>query len=283
MLTLSSGRRAYFKPEQTFAGARWYGEVAAYHLDRALGLGRVPPVVARELPWKQLRAAARRHPRGEEIVVHSGGRVWGALIAWVEGGLEPLRLPAGWEQWLRVARAPFLSPFRRPVEWLRAVRRRRESGRIEGPLGGDRWPEARPDRPDRPRELSDMVLFDFLVRNVDRWSADLTNVRTRGPGGPLVFLDQGAAFAGGKPSSGHLEAQLRAVQRVRRATAEAVERFDLDAFRARLRVEPIQPVLDAARLEGLRVRRQAVRAHVRALRERFGDAKVFFGTGESFP
>ncbi len=276
VLTLASGRRAYFKPEQSFSGARWYAEVAAYHLDRVLGLGRVPPVVARELPWKLLRAAARRHPRGDEVVVHSGGRVWGALIAWVEGPLVPLRLPPGWEQWLRVGRAPFLSPFRRPSTWLRAVRSWRQNGRIEGPLGGDRWPQVRPDRPERPAELSDMILFDFLARNVDRWSEDLTNVRTRGPGGPLVFLDQGAAFGGGRASNGHLEAQLRAVQRVRRATAEAIERFDLQAFRARLRSEPIQPVLDAARLEGLRVRRQAVLEHLRALRERFGPQRIYF-------
>ena len=276
---LQGGQKAYFKPEQRFSGARWYAEVAAYHLDRMLGLGRVPPVVARELPWKLLRAAARRHPRGEEIVVHSGGRVYGALIAWVEGGLPRLRLPAGWEQWLRVGRAPFLSPFVRPRDWLRAVQAFRQSGRIEGPLGGERWPEVRPDRPERPAELSDMILFDYLVRNVDRWSADFSNVRTRGPGGPLVFLDQAAGFAGGRPSSGHLDAQLRAVQRVRAATVRAIEAFDLAAYRARLRREPIQPVLDAPRLEGLRVRREALLRHVRELRKRFGARRVHFEGG----
>merc|ERR1711916_330664 len=42
-LTFADGTQGYYKPAQSFSGANWYAEVAAYQLDRALGLGRVPP------------------------------------------------------------------------------------------------------------------------------------------------------------------------------------------------------------------------------------------------
>src|SRR5690606_15441960 len=53
-ILLNDGHRAYFKAEQTFSAANWFGEVAAYHLDRMLGLGRVPCVVSREFEWSRL-------------------------------------------------------------------------------------------------------------------------------------------------------------------------------------------------------------------------------------
>ncbi len=42
-ITLADGTRGYFKPKQTFSAAHWYSELAAYYLDRELGLDRVPP------------------------------------------------------------------------------------------------------------------------------------------------------------------------------------------------------------------------------------------------
>ena len=57
----TDGTKAYFKAEQTFSAANWFGEVAAYHLDRMLGLGRVPCVVSREFPWAD--AGGRRRQR----------------------------------------------------------------------------------------------------------------------------------------------------------------------------------------------------------------------------
>ena len=41
---------------------------------------------------------------------------------------------------------------------------------------------------------TDVVVFDYLTANTDRWGGDNANVLTRGRGGPLVFLDNGAGF-----------------------------------------------------------------------------------------
>ncbi|HKU37434.1 MAG TPA: hypothetical protein VJR89_04785, partial [Polyangiales bacterium] len=38
-LALDSGVSAYFEPEQRASRANWYAEIAAYYLDRELGLG----------------------------------------------------------------------------------------------------------------------------------------------------------------------------------------------------------------------------------------------------
>jgi hypothetical protein len=91
---LSSGRRAYFKPEQSFA-ADWFSEVASYHLDRALGLGRLgalahPRRAARGLavPAGGLLEARRTQglPRRLGARGHAGPR-GGALRS------HPVRLP----------------------------------------------------------------------------------------------------------------------------------------------------------------------------------------------
>ena len=87
-----------------------------------------------------------------------------------------------------------------------------------------------PDQESRPAELSDLIVFDYLTQNVDRWGGDFTNLRIRGPGGPLIYLDNGAGFWLGEQRLGLMEARLKALQRFRRATVEAVRRLDVDAF-----------------------------------------------------
>src|SRR5262245_3661539 len=61
-LSFANGVQGYFKPEQTFA-AHWNSELAAYYLDRELGLGRALPAIGRKIPWEQLRLYAAEDPR----------------------------------------------------------------------------------------------------------------------------------------------------------------------------------------------------------------------------
>jgi len=79
-ITLRDGTRGYYKPEQTFSSANWYAEVVAFYLDRALGLGRVPPVVSRRLPWSRLRRCSRNKTRFDEVKVAEDGTVRGASL-----------------------------------------------------------------------------------------------------------------------------------------------------------------------------------------------------------
>jgi hypothetical protein len=111
-ITLADGHKGYFKPDQTFSAANWFGEVASFHLDRMLGLGRVPCVASREFTWTELVGAAGRDPRKDEVLV-TNGKVRGAFVAWVGGGLAPLPEEPGWERWVRVKYWPStsVSPF----------------------------------------------------------------------------------------------------------------------------------------------------------------------------
>lgn len=275
-VTLDNGQKGYFKPEQTFSASNWFGEVAAYHLDRLLGLGRVPVVVSRVLVWKDLEPVAGADPRKSEVIARDG-KVIGAFVAWVNGGLRPLPAQLGWERWLRVDHwsTTAVSPFQRPLLWKRDVGLWQRLG------PGWRSPEERanlrkvrpePDRADRPAELSDLIVFDYLTRNLDRWGGDNANVLIRGAGGPLVFLDNSAGFEPGDWRPDLCDARLSVLQRFRRSTIAAVRALDLSAFEARLAAEAVTPVLPKNQIHALAVRRKALLEHVAKLEEEHGEA-----------
>jgi hypothetical protein len=115
-----------------------------------------------------------------------------------------------------------------------------------------------PDREDRAAEMSDLIVFDYLTRNQDRWGGDNANVLVRGARGALVFLDNGASFEPGDPRPSLMEARLHALQRFRRKTIAGVRAFDMERYKARLAAERLQPVLSEAQLDGLAQRRQAL-------------------------
>ena len=275
-ITLADGHKAYFKAEQTFSAANWFGEVAAYHLDRMLGLGRVPCVISREFDWDQLVEAAGKDPRKKEVIVHDG-KVRGAFVSWVTGELGPLKQLPGWERWIRVRYWPStaVSPFQRPAVWKRQldlVRKQGDSWRTKEERLRRRNLRAEPDTETRPGELSDLIVFDYLTRNLDRWGGDNANVLVRGKRGPLVFLDNGAGFEPGDPRPSLMEARLHAVQRFRRSTIEAVRAFDMARYEQRLKSEPVQPVLSSHQLAGLSERRKGLLAWIAEMEAVHGQA-----------
>ena len=267
-LTLDTGEKAYFKADQTFSAANWFGEVASYHLDRMLGIGRVPLVVSRTFEWAALSPAAGNDFRRNEVIVRNG-QVNGALVAWVEGALSKLPHQPGWERWVRVQHwsSSAITPFQRPAVWKKQI-----DGRLVKSEAEKHALRPEPDREDRAAELSDLIVFDYLTRNQDRWGGENANVLIRGPHGPLVFLDNGASFEPGVPQPTLMEARLHALQRFRRKTIAAVRAFDLERFKARLAAEPLQPVLTDAQIHGLMVRRKALLEWVAHNEKEHGEA-----------
>jgi len=271
-ITLTDGTRGYFKPKQTFSAAHWYSEIAAYYLDRELGMGRVPPTTGRRFRWSELRAAAGKDPRVSELGIEKDGTVKGAFIWWIPERLERVRLGRGWERWVRVQKSLPVTPYQRPVDYRADLNRRpgiREATDPSRPIAKT------PDIDARPAELSDLIVFDYLTQNVDRWGGDFTNVRSRGKGGPLIYLDNGAGFWLGQQRLGLMEARLKALQRFRRSTIDALRALKIDRFASRLRQDPLAPVLNEKQLAGLEQRRRAVLGHVDAMVDRFGEARVF--------
>jgi hypothetical protein len=250
-LTFKDDVQGFFKPEQTFA-ANWYSELASYYLDRELGLGRVPPAIGRRIEWEQLRPHAAGDRRIDEAVVR-GGTVRGSVVWWIPTVLEPVALPAGWESWLRVESASYPSPFERPEIYL-AQRRR-----------GVKSPIPRAEEPkfvDRAAELSDLIVFDYLIDNVDRWGGGFTNVRTLGRDGALIYLDNANGFAPRRKASEVSEARLKFVQRFRRSTIEAIRRLDVPSLERRMSSDPLAPLLSETQLRDLDVRRGKLLTHI---------------------
>ncbi|WP_157070335.1 hypothetical protein [Sandaracinus amylolyticus] len=269
VVTLRDGTRGYFKPEQTFSSGSYAAEIAAYHLDRALGLGRVAPVVGRRVPWSRLEPVLSEHApeRLREVVVQPDGTVRGALVWWIPEALPSLDLGRGWERWIRLDGALAITPFQRPREYAALA-----SGTVPIPTRGEGPSAGDPDRGDRAAELSDLVLFDYLAHNTDRWGGDFTNLRTREPGGPLVFLDHGACFLRHRARFGYMDARLRALQRFRRSTIDTIRALTMDDLRARLMGDPLGAALDETQLEHLEERRRVLLEHVDATLAARGDA-----------
>lgn len=272
-LYFEDGSRGYFKPEQSFSGSHWYAEVAAYYLDRALGLGRVPPVVSRRLAWAPLSEAAGDDRRTREVTRAEDGTVRGALVSWIEDKLKPASTPAGWENWIRVENYPVygVTPYQRPSQYAAALNDRK--GRMaEGRDGVSYYKEVpAADGGDRPAELSDMIVFDFLTLNIDRWGGDNVNVLTL-DGGPLIFLDNGAGFSVGPHRRGLMDDRLHECQRFRRSTIDALRTLDMQRLARRLTRDPQGPILNDGMIEGIDVRRKAVLQYVAELEKKYGPA-----------
>ncbi|MCB9595571.1 MAG: hypothetical protein H6719_22815 [Sandaracinaceae bacterium] len=269
-ITLADGTRAYFKPAQSFSGMSWHAELVAFHLDRQLGLGRVAPSIGRRVEWSALEAAAGEDARIEELEIVDGELV-GALIWWVPEHLRALELPDGWERWLRIDEDfPIVSPFMQANAYRTAL------AALDDETPAREVPDApEPDRADRPSELSDMIVFDYLIHNGDRWSANRANLRTLEHGGPLMYLDNAAGFTLRRPRTALMDARLGCTQRFRRSTIEAVRRLSMRRFTARLDDDPLAPLLDEEQLEGFEERRAHLLAYVDGLVERFGEDRVY--------
>jgi hypothetical protein len=270
-ITLEDGTEGYFKPKQSFSAAHWYSELAAYYLDRELGLGRVPPTTGRAFAWAELEKAAGHDKRIRELEIENDGTIEGAFVWWIPDPLARLKLGRRWERWVRVQKSLPITPYQRPVDYRSDLKGRpgvREATDPSRPFA------KAPDTAGRAAELSDMIVFDYLTQNVDRWGGNFTNVRTRGKGGPLIYLDNGAGFWLGEQRLGLMEARLRALQRFRRSTVEAVRKLDVERLAERLASDPLAPVLNEKQLEGLKTRQQAFLAHVAKMIGRFGEREA---------
>jgi len=273
-VTLSNGTVGYFKPEQRVSSAHWYAEVAAYYLDRALGFGRVPTLVSRRLPWSPFASAAAEDPRSAEIILGQDGTVRGALIAWLPDPLVPAATPPGWENWVRSAPFPpaAVTPYQRAARYF-AARNEQLRRSKHGEPGVMRYRVApEPSDASLPAALSDMIVFDFLTLNYDRFGGDNVNVLTLGERGPLIWLDNGDAFSVGPPRRSLLDARLEPLSRFRTRTVQALRALDVNALGERMRADPLGPILTPSMLRGLELRRQAVLQHVAAQERRYGEA-----------
>ncbi len=204
-LDFANGARAAFKPEQVHLHSEPRREIAAYRLDRLLGLGRVPPAKAAAIPLAELIAAADPAVRGQvterltDEARSRGGFVHGELSWWIPE-----------LKYARIGNHNVDDPEGRAL-WLSYLQ-----------IGAQIPPAARP----LVEQLAACVLFDTLTDNPDRWSGN--NVMTSPDGQVFYIMDNTMSFSlariGHEMNAGLLH-RIRVfprglVQRMRALTAE---------------------------------------------------------------
>ncbi len=227
-----------YKPSEHRHEEHWRAEIAAFRLNQLLGLERVPPAVFRTVLEDDLPTGARYG------VTFTDGVSRGAMIYWV----------------------PVL----------------RQSG-VGSPESLDYWsqrlaagaPIPEPERA-RAHEVSDLIAFDFLICNWDRWNG--LNTLEDGDG-HLVFRDNNAGFQTPFSSSRYLRVLgwLHRSQRFSRSLVERARALDLDTLRDAMADDAggdDAALLSDAQLRDVLRRRDILVQYVDALVRRHGEAAV---------
>ncbi|MBU1220625.1 hypothetical protein KKF34_00860 [Myxococcota bacterium] len=177
-LHFTNNTDAAFKPDQHHEQTVPRYEIAAYRLNRMLGLSRVPPATWRTLTKKELMAKLKDVTWPErvrilrEVNFTKDGLVHGEVSQWIPVikniPFETLEWRKKWLHWL----AP--------------------------------WNQLEREQYIYASQLSDMILFDFITSNSDRFTG--FNTQASPSGRRLYFMDNTLAF--GKYEHGHPNVKL---------------------------------------------------------------------------
>jgi hypothetical protein len=171
-LDFATGARAAFKPQQIHPQSDPKREIAAYRIDRMLGIGHVPPAKPIALAVDDLVAAAEPAFR-----TYTAGRIANEAIA--HDGI--VRGEVSW--------------------WIPEIRDMMLGGiRVDDSAGMDLWTsyltvgtKIPADMQPIVSQLASCVLFDVLIDNADRWTGNNTK------GSPdrktLYFMDNTLSFS----------------------------------------------------------------------------------------
>lgn len=228
------------KPRTVASREGWAADVAAFRLARVLGMDQVPPVGIRKLRRDEL-VGLLRIDSPDEIEELMNAIVWD-----VDGSV-----PCEVTPWVRGMRDADLEDARRPMwtTWLD-----RENGAL--PAEDDRM---------LARDISQTLLFDWLIRNVDRMTGG--NMQTDASGKRLVVRDHNLAFGKGISSHAHRETWRQAllVERVSESFVEGLLRLDETWVREIARTRDGVVLLDEERIDGVLDRREKLVEHLREL------------------
>ncbi len=229
-----------YKPRSTRGASRYKGEVAAYRLARALGLGNVPLAMPRSFPYEALKSAVGHEAVFSEVIQEPDGSVRGALIPWIKG-LE--FLPLETQDWLPKWRA-----------WLKA----------DGAIPEDQRALA--------AQISTVLAFDQVTGNWDRWSGG--NVGIDRAKNQLLYIDNDGAFFDPVPAKPmRWPAELfDGADRFSRAFVAALRAVDLSGAFGEER--PGEPLLSARVVGQAEARRKKVLAAIDAKIAKLGEASV---------
>lgn len=252
-LDFASGARAAFKPQQIHPQSDPRREIAAYRIDRMLGIGRVPPAKPATLAVADLIAAA------DPMVAAEVGQRF-AQEAIVSDGIVHGEL--SW--WIPEIRDAKIGEFR-----------------IDEPQGMAMWSDylqvgvkIPPQVHGIATQIAAMIVFDVVIDNSDRWTGNNTK------GAPdqrtLYFMDNTLSFS--LFTIGHESnlSELHHIQVFPRALIQRLRALTVPAIEAALDIgdDALAPLLHPAEIRALLARRDYVLKYVDALVSEFGEAPV---------
>ncbi|HSZ83937.1 MAG TPA: hypothetical protein VLA14_16745 [Polyangia bacterium] len=247
-IDFADGSRAAWKPTQTNLQTIPRKEVAAYRLNRLLGLNAVPPAAPRAVGRDEL--LTHLHPESlallprieAETIFGPGGKTVGTASYWI-----PVIKDSGFD----TPQGQLLAQT-----WLSQ---------------GQHIPS---DQRDMAAQLSDLAVFDFLTANPDRLSGG--NMKMSPDGKQLYYMDNTMSFF--VEPAGNLKTReaLMKVQRFSRGTYAALDRISVPTLEQVLAEETGTPyeILTPAEIKAVVARRDVVRQYVAVLINQFGASDV---------
>ena len=230
---------AAFKPFQKRYQSNYRSEIAAYRLCPAMKCGFDVPV---NVPvWFDYNAfssmysrnSANPQPEFAEIIptkLEDGShRIDGTYKDWIKEFAEyPIEFSATWKFWLN----PGMQKDEMAVEASTLL-----PGFESKHKRGKRFTEKLAPHLDGvtvyqiARQLSNLLVFDFLINNWDRFSGspDLYGVNCQFSHGRFMSIDNGAGFS--QTPNAKPEKHLHEISRFSRMTYEAIKAFDKDKMR----------------------------------------------------
>jgi len=248
-LEFDNGARAAFKPEQVHLQSTPRREIAAYRLDRLLGINRVPPAVGRTFSVEEVIAAVapRDRARLQAEGVARKGTYRGELSWWIpviENGQV-----AGFQ----------MDDTDGIVTWRRFLRAGAEIPAADVAL---------------VRQISDMIAFDFLLDNTDRWSG--SNAKVSEDGTVLYFMDNTMAVTANRKAHRKSHTYLSRVETFSRRLIGQIRALTEEQVRGVLEhdTEPFEYLATDKEIAALMSRRDKLLEYVDALIAEHGEDEV---------
>jgi hypothetical protein len=247
-IEFADGSRAAWKPTQTNLQTIPRKEVAAYRLNRLLGLNAVPPAAPRVVTREEI--LAHLHPESvplipriqAETIFGPGGKTVGTASYWI-----PVIKDSGFDtpDGQRLAQT-----------WL---------------THGQKIPA---DQVAIAAQLSNLAVFDFLTANPDRLSGG--NMKMSPDGKQLYYMDNTMSFFVDPVGKAKTRDELMRVQRFSRTTVSALDRISVPTLEQVLSEETGTPyeILTPAEIKAVVARRDVVRQYVAVLVNEFGTNDV---------
>jgi hypothetical protein len=244
----ADGSRAAWKPTQTNTQTIPRKEIAAYRLNRLLGLNAVPPAAPRAVSRDEL--FAHLHPESleflprikAETIFGTNGQTLGTASYWI-----PVIKDSGFDK---------PEGEKQVQAWLSQ---------------GETIP---PAQESMARQVSDLIVFDFLTSNPDRYSGG--NMKMSPDGTELFYMDNTMSFFVDPEGPAKNREVLFRTQRFSRSLYEALDRVTVPTLERALAQEAGTPyeILTPAEIAGVVGRRVVVRQYIDALIAQLGAGKV---------